>query len=178
MPPWSIPYVDIHTYALNSASSRSEPSSDSRIPYQQQGQLVRHVASRVLASESCSSPTHDCVTLHGQVKLFTPQRRSPRYSCRFCIVVVDHAGNWTKGECRTLSQGGFGATISGDLLVGSIVSIVFTPSLMDHTVSLQARVLYHVQELHGFEFIAPAETQREVIAALFKEAVGDESNQP
>ena len=44
--------------------------------------------------------------------------------------------------------------------------------------SLEARVLYHEQELHGFEFIAPAEAQREAIAALFKEAVGDESSRP
>jgi len=49
---------------------------------------------------------------------------------------------------------------------------------MEQTVSLEARVLYHEKELHGFEFVAPAERQREAIAALFKEAVGDESTQP
>ena len=81
-------------------------------------------------------------------------------------------------ECRTLSQAGFGATVAGELPVGSIVSIVFKPRFLEHTVSLEARVLYHEQELHGFEFVAPAETQREAIAALFKEAVGEESNQP
>jgi hypothetical protein len=103
------------------------------------------------------------------------QRRYPRYGCCYEIAVVDHSGRGTTGECRTLSQSGFGATISGDLPVGSIVSIVFKPLLLEHTVSLVARVLYHEKELHGFEFVAPAEKQREAIAALFKEAVIDDS---
>lgn len=110
------------------------------------------------------------------MNLFTPQRRFPRSACRFGIAIVDHAGRSTTGECRTLSQGGFGATISGDLPVESLVSIVFKPHFLEYTVSLKARVLYH-KELYGFEFIAPDEKQRELIAALFKEAVGDESNQ-
>jgi len=112
------------------------------------------------------------------VNVFERQRRFPRYACCYGIAIVDHTGRTTRGECRTLSRGGFGATISGDPRVGSIVSIIFKPRSMEHTVSLAARVLYHEKELHGFEFVAPAEKQREAIAALFKEAVGDESNQP
>lgn len=136
---------------------------------------------RVIAgaqARSCSLPVHNRVKLHGKVKLFTPQRRFPRSACCYGIGVVDHAGHRTKGVCRTLSQGGFGANISGDLPVGSIVSIVFKPSLMEHTVSLAARVLYCEKELYGFEFVAPDHKQRELIADLFKEAVGDESNHP
>src|ERR1051326_9007370 len=99
------------------------------------------------------------------MNFFDRQRRFPRYTCRYGIAVVDHSGRSTTGECRTLSQGGFGATISSELPVGSIVSIVFRPRSLVHAVSLEARVLYHEKELHGFEFVAPAEKQREAIAA-------------
>ena len=126
---------------------------------------------------SCSVSIHGCVTLHVQVNLtFFKQRRFPRYPCSYGIDVIDHAGHSAKGQCRTLSQGGFGATISGDLIVGSIVSIVFKPRFMEHMLSLEARVLYHEKDLHGFEFVAPTERQKEAIAALFKEAVGGENN--
>jgi hypothetical protein len=106
------------------------------------------------------------------------QRRFPRYACSYAIAVVDHAGRSAKAVCRSLSQGGFGATVSRDLAVGTIVSIMFRPLLIEYDVSLKARVLYHEAELYGFEFVAPAASQREAIAALFKEAVGDEAQPP
>ena len=102
------------------------------------------------------------------------QRRFPRYACRYPITVIDHAKRNAsyKGECRSLSRGGFGAVISGDLGIDRIVSIRFRAGFIGITISLEARVLYHDKELHGFEFVAPAEEQRDAIAALFREAVG------
>ena len=109
------------------------------------------------------------------MSLFNRQRRFPRYACSYVIAVADH-GKRIEAECRSLSLAGFGATVARDLTVGSLVSIIFKPLLMESDVSLSARVLYREGELYGFEFVAPAEQQREAIAALFKEAVGEESN--
>ncbi len=108
---------------------------------------------------------------------FERQRRFPRYPCSYPITIVDH-GTKVNAVCRSLSLGGFGATASDDLAVEAIVSIVFKPLLIEDKVTLIARILYHAGELYGFEFVAPAENQRELIAALFKEAVGEEMDSP
>ena len=110
------------------------------------------------------------------VTLFDRQRRFPRYTCSYAIAIVDRAGTRLQAECRSLSRGGFGASVSRDLVIGTIVSIFFKPVLLEHEVCLTARVLYRAGELYGFEFIAPGENQRELIAALFKEAVAADAH--
>ncbi len=104
------------------------------------------------------------------------RRRSPRYTCHHPIVVVLQHGQdsvFLDGECRTLSRGGFGAVVAGNLDPGRIVSIHFKPSRLAQPISLRARVIYTGDGLHGFEFIAPDEQHREAVATLFREAVAE-----
>lgn len=108
------------------------------------------------------------------------RRRHERRDCQHPIVVVfDDGGQsvYIDGECRTLSPGGFGAVLEQQLPPDRIVAIQFRAPRIKRTLSLLARVLYLVEGMHGFEFIAPDEKQRELIATLFREAVGpDELN--
>lgn len=101
------------------------------------------------------------------------RRRFPRYSCQQPIVVIDQDGEIRElaGECRSVSDGGFGAVISGDLPSGRVVSIQLKPNFTKSTISLAVRVLYRDRGLHGFEFVAPSEKQREAISALFRDVV-------
>lgn len=103
------------------------------------------------------------------------RRRYPRYECQYPIVIAsERAGHhvYTDGECRMLSRGGFGATMSAELPPGHIVSVHFQAPRIYGTLRLEARVLYRHGPMHGFEFIAPDAEHRNAIAALFREAVG------
>lgn len=103
------------------------------------------------------------------------RRRFPRYECEHPIVVVfDHGGQDVslEAQCRTLSRGGFGAVVAGDVPTGRIVSIEFRARGMNKPICLQARVLYKDETLNGFEFVAPDEEHRDLVATLFREAVG------
>jgi hypothetical protein len=104
---------------------------------------------------------------------FEDRRRFPRYALQQQIVVVQHGENGVelRGECRTFSPGGFGAVVEGELRVGRIVGIRIAPPFSKVAVSLEARIVYCENGLHGFEFVAPTETQRELIAALFRDAI-------
>lgn len=103
------------------------------------------------------------------------RRRFPRYQCEHPIVVVFELGGQPvhlDGQCRMLSRGGFGAVVAGEVPTGRIVSIEFKARGMSTPISLEARVLYKDDTLNGFEFVAPDEQHRDVVATLFREAVG------
>lgn len=102
------------------------------------------------------------------------RRRFPRYRCEHPIVVVFEAAGHNvqlEGQCRMLSRGGFGAVVAGEVPNDRIVSIQFKARGVSRPISLQARVLYKDETLNGFEFVAPDEEHRELVATLFREAV-------
>jgi len=102
------------------------------------------------------------------------RRRHERRDCQHPIVVVFDDGGQNvsiDGECRMLSEGGFGAVLDRQLPPDRIVAIYFQAPRMKRPLSLQARVLYLIEGIHGFEFVAPDEKQRELITTLFREAV-------
>lgn len=64
------------------------------------------------------------------------------------------------GRTDELSLDGIGATISGELQAGEVVSMEFSLPLPPHTIKLRAVVRYSKGLRHGFEFLVVTEEQR------------------
>lgn len=106
-----------------------------------------------------------------------PRRQRRRFARRDCqhpiVIVYDDNGHevYIDGECRSLSPGGFGAILERELPTDRIVAIHFQAPRVKQPLSLQAKVVYEADGIHGFEFVAPDDRQRGMIATLFREAI-------
>jgi hypothetical protein len=94
------------------------------------------------------------------------QRRMRRFSrYRFDVrieVSVFREGQTTKcwGRTNELGQDGIGATLSGELQSGEVVSLEFPIPLQPHVVNLRAVVRYCDGLRCGFEFLVVNEEQK------------------
>jgi hypothetical protein len=90
-------------------------------------------------------------------------RRYPRYSMDVRInVQVFRAGsvNYFWGRSTELGLDGIGATLTGDLEPGEVVSMEFPLPLSPYPLKLRAIVRYRIGLHYGFEFLTPTTEQR------------------
>jgi hypothetical protein len=67
------------------------------------------------------------------------------------------------GRSNELGIDGVGGTLTGELQVGEVVSMELSLPLMAYPLKLRALVRYRKGLLHGFEFLAVSEPQRDVL---------------
>jgi hypothetical protein len=94
------------------------------------------------------------------------QRRFSRY--RFDVrvqVSVFREGLTTAywGRTNELGQDGIGATLSGELKSGEVVSLEFPIPLPPHVIRLRAIVRYSEGLRYGFEFLVVTDEQRRLM---------------
>lgn len=96
-------------------------------------------------------------------------RQSPRHEARH-FIVIEYRNRRVNGLCVDYSDGGFGAIIQHELPVGEIICVELPAAGHQHT-RLMARAVYRKKTRYGFEFVAPAGSQRQAIADFFREAL-------
>jgi len=97
------------------------------------------------------------------VKAFERRRRFPRYrfDARIQLSVFREGRTSTCwGRTSELSQDGIGATLSGELRSGEVVSLEFPIPLPPHVMKLRAVVCYSDGLRAGLEFLVVSEEQR------------------
>lgn len=105
---------------------------------------------------------------HGQAAT-AAQRRLRRFSrCRFDAriqlkVFRDGQTVTCWGRTSELGQDGIGATLSGELQVGEVVSLEFPIPLAPHLLQVRAVVRYSDGLRCGFEFLVITDEQREML---------------
>ena len=90
-------------------------------------------------------------------------RRYPRHSMDVRInVQVFRAGSvsYLWGRSTELGLDGIGATLTGDLKPGEVVSMEFPLPLSPYPLKLRAIVRYRIGLHYGFEFLTPTLEQR------------------
>jgi c-di-GMP-binding flagellar brake protein YcgR len=96
----------------------------------------------------------------------TPSNRRDRYCLdgRVSITVFRPVGKcdfW--GRISDMSEGGMGATVSGELEQGEFVVLQFSLSSSSSILELRARVCHRCGYHCGFEFLVVSDVQRERI---------------
>ena len=93
-------------------------------------------------------------------------RRYPRHSMDVRInVQVFRAGSvsYLWGRSTELGRDGIGATLTGDLEPGEVVSMEFPLPLCPYPLKLRAIVRYRIGLHYGFEFLTPTPEQRSAL---------------
>lgn len=98
-------------------------------------------------------------------------RRFPRRAVDLRLSLMDEHGKRYRGRCSSLSEGGFGAVLAGELPLGTMMTVEFSSRETGKEVRLMARLRYRNGFHHGFEFTAPTDRQRRVIAEFFHDNV-------
>ncbi len=101
-------------------------------------------------------------------------KRFPKRSADLRFVVLRGNQQVARGRCTTLNETGFGAVIAGELPVGETLSIEFTLTPTNTPVRLMASVRQRQGFLHIFDFVAPGEAQRRMIADFWREQLDQE----
>ena len=81
-----------------------------------------------------------------------------------------------RGRCTKLNDTGFGAVIAGELPVGQGLSIEFTLAPTNTKVRLMASVRQRQGFLHLFDFMAPGDSQRRMIADFWSEQLQNQAD--
>jgi len=102
----------------------------------------------------------------GAAKSFAFTRRYPRYALDV-RVKARMLQNGTDLNCwgrsTELGRDGIGATLTGELQVGDILSLEIPLPLSTRALKVRAIVRFRYGLRYGFEFLAVNETQREMI---------------
>ena len=104
------------------------------------------------------APTQPTGTVH--------QRRYPRYVIDVRLQVRMFQGGEFRecwGHSTELGQDGIGATLTGELETGEIVSLEIPLPLSPYPLKLRAIVRYRQGLRYGFEFLTLNDSQRQVI---------------
>ena len=94
------------------------------------------------------------------------QRRFPRFAIDARIQVrMFQAGEYRTcwGRSTEIGQDGIGATLTGELEKGEIVSLEIPLPLSPYPLKVRAIVRYRQGLRYGFEFLTLADTQRDTI---------------
>jgi len=94
------------------------------------------------------------------------RRRYPRYSADVRLTVQvfrsgENASMW--GRSTELGEDGIGATMTGELEPGEVVSLELALPLSAYPLKLRALVRYRTGLRHGFEFLALSPEQHDTI---------------
>jgi hypothetical protein len=118
-----------------------------------------------------SAPAKKLVPL-APAELAQPARRPsyPRRYPRFAVDARMQVRMFQDGEFRScwgrsteLGQDGIGATLTGELETGEIVSLEIPLPLSSFTLKVRAIVRYRQGLRYGFEFLTLSDSQREMI---------------
>ena len=96
-------------------------------------------------------------------------KRFPKSSADLRFSVLRSNVPVARGRCTTLNDTGFGAVIAGELPLGETFSIEFVLAPTNTPVRLMASVRQRQGFLHLFDFVAPGEAQRRMIADFWCE---------
>jgi hypothetical protein len=99
----------------------------------------------------------------GRKKTASYTRRYPRYSMdvRIHVNVFRHGEiSYFWGRSTELGLDGIGATLTGNLEPGEVVSMEFPLPLSPYPLKLRAIVRYRIGLHYGFEFLTPTAEQR------------------
>ena len=94
------------------------------------------------------------------------QRRYPRFAIDVRLQVkMFQSGEFREcwGHSTELGQDGIGATLTGELEAGEIVSLEIPLPLSPYPLKLRAIVRYRQGLRYGFEFLTLSETQRDTV---------------
>jgi c-di-GMP-binding flagellar brake protein YcgR len=93
-------------------------------------------------------------------------RKYPRFAIDLRMKVrVFRNGEFSTcwGRSTELGRDGIGATLTGDLEVGEIVSLELPLPLTAHSVKIRAVIRYRQGQRYGFEFLLISEAQRQAV---------------
>lgn len=93
-------------------------------------------------------------------------RRYPRFTIdvRMSVEVFrEGTVNYYWGRSRELGRDGIGATLTGELEVGEVVSLEFSLPVSPHPVKVRAIARYRDGLYYGFEFLAMKPEQRALV---------------
>ena len=96
-------------------------------------------------------------------------KRFPKRSVDLRFAVMRGNDRVARGRCTSLNDTGFGAVIAGELPLGETLSIEFILTPTNTPVRLMASVRHRQGFLHLFDFVAPGEAQRRMIADFWCE---------
>lgn len=96
-------------------------------------------------------------------------KRFPKRSVDLRFSVLRGNSRVARGRCTSLNDTGFGAVIAGELPLGETLSIEFVLTPTNTPVRLMASVRLRQGFLHIFDFVAPGEAQRRMIADFWCE---------
>ncbi len=99
-------------------------------------------------------------------------RRFPKRSADLRFSVVRGENVVARGRCASLNETGFGAVIAGELPLGESLTIEFVLAPSNTPVRLVASVRERQGFMHQFDFVAPSEAQRRMIADFWCEQLG------
>lgn len=108
-------------------------------------------------------------------KLAPRTRRYPRYSMDVRVnVKVFRAGSvsYLWGRSTELGLDGIGATLTGDLEPGEVVSMEFPLPLNQYPLKLRAVVRYRIGLHYGFEFLTRTAEQRASLEGVCQRLAG------
>jgi hypothetical protein len=101
-------------------------------------------------------------------------RHFPRVPVDLRLVITDEHGERYRGRCSSVSMGGFGAVLAGELPMGAMVEVEFAARRSERSIRLMAHLRYRNGFHHGFEFTAPSDEQRQLIAEFFQDNLRSE----
>ncbi len=117
----------------------------------------------------CPLPTESMASPGKQLESNKPAGRSRRYP-RFVIDLRLQVRMFQNGEFRNcwgrsteIGQDGIGATLTGDLEPGEIVTLDIPLPLSPYPMKIRAIVRYRQGLRYGFEFLTLTENQRDTI---------------
>ncbi|MGA7217629.1 MAG: PilZ domain-containing protein [Candidatus Sulfotelmatobacter sp.] len=102
-------------------------------------------------------------------------RRFPRFAIDAHLKVrMFQAGEFTScwGRSTELGQDGIGATLTGELETGEIVSLEFPLPLSPYPLKVRAIVRYRQGLRYGFEFLTLTDNQREMLERVCEVLAG------
>ena len=96
-------------------------------------------------------------------------KRFPKRSVDLRFSVLRSNSRIARGRCTSLNDTGFGAVIAGELPLGENLCIEFILTPTNTPIRLMASVRQRQGFLHLFDFVAPGEAQRRMIADFWCE---------
>ncbi len=96
-------------------------------------------------------------------------KRFPKRSVDLRFSVLRGNTRIARGRCSSLNDTGFGAVIAGELPLGETLCIEFILTPTNTPIRLMASVRQRQGFLHLFDFVAPGEAQRRMIADFWCE---------
>lgn len=101
-------------------------------------------------------------------KQWAVQRKFPRFQADQRLV-IKMSGTTYHGRTRDISEGGVGATVAGDIPMGTFVELELMLPGSDDLLRLHSEVRYRQGFQYGFRFLHPSDKQVEIIRRAIRQ---------